>query len=136
MISGKNFTKSGAGVLNLSGVNTYAGTTSIAAGTLQLGTGTNIPDGSAVSLSSSNSVLDMNAKSETIGSLASANALSLVSSSGSGNYVLTTGGNNTSTSYAGLLQDTMLSGSGVMSIVKSGSGQWSLSNANLSLIHI
>ena len=130
MISGKNFTKSGAGVLRLSGTNTYAGTTSIGAGTLQLGTGTNIPDGSAVSLSSSSSVLDMNAKSETIGSLASANALSLVSSSGSGNYVLTTGGNNTSTSYAGLLQDTMLSGSGVLSLVKNGSGTLTLLGTN------
>jgi autotransporter-associated beta strand protein len=114
VISGKNFTKSGVGILKLSGVNTYAGTTTLGAGTMQLGSGTNIPDASAVSLSSSSSVLDMNGKSETIGSLASANALSVVSSSGSGNYTLTTGGNNGTTSYAGLLQDNILSGSGVM----------------------
>ena len=51
VITGRNFTKSGVGVLNISGTNAWTGTTTISGGTLQLGTGTNIPNTSAVYLS-------------------------------------------------------------------------------------
>ena len=70
VIGGSTFTKSGVGVLKISGVNAWTGTTTISGGTLQLGSGSNIPDASAVSFSAAGTVLDMNGYSETIGSLA------------------------------------------------------------------
>ena len=122
VISGKNFTKSGVGLLKLSGGNNYTGTTTISEGTLQLGTGSNIPDNSDVSLTSSGSVLDMNGLSEVINTLASTYTQSVVSSSGSGNYTLTIGQgasslNTTNTIYNGILQDNIGSGSGSMNVV-------------------
>jgi autotransporter-associated beta strand protein len=67
VIIGRNFTKSGAGVLKLSGTNSYIGTTTIAAGTLQLGSGNSIPDGSTVYFTGGN--LDDGGFSETMGAL-------------------------------------------------------------------
>jgi autotransporter-associated beta strand protein len=122
VVIGRNFTKSGAGVLKLSGTNSYIGTTTIAAGTLQLGSGNSIPNTSDVILSSALSVFDMNGNSETINSLASSFSTSLVSSSGSGSYSLTMGTGvigpaTTGVIFNGLLQDNIGSGTGSMSVV-------------------
>ena len=122
VVIGRNFTKSGAGVLKLSGTNSYIGTTTIAGGTLQLGSGNSIPDLSDVTLSSALSVLDMNGNSETINSLASSFSTSLVSSSGSGSYSLTMGTGvigpaTTGVIFNGLLQDNIGSGTGSIGVV-------------------
>jgi autotransporter-associated beta strand protein len=122
VITGKNFTKSGVGVLKISGTNAWTGTTTISGGTLQLGTGTNIPNTSAVTLSATGTVLDMNGNSETIGSLASASGFGRVTSSSAGTITLNTGGDNTGTTYTGLLED----GSGTLLLTKMGSGQFIL----------
>jgi autotransporter-associated beta strand protein len=121
VISGRNFTKGGVGSLKLSNTNTWSGTTTISGGTLQLGSGTSIPNASDVSLTSSGSVLDMNGYSETINTLSSTFTQSVVSSSGSGNYTLTigTGGSSLATDntiYNGILQDNIGSGSGSMNV--------------------
>jgi autotransporter-associated beta strand protein len=76
-----------------------------------------------LSFSAAGTALDMNGNSETIGSLASASGFGMVTSSSAGTITLNTGGNNTSTTYTGLIED----GSGTVLLTKSGSGQFTLS---------
>ena len=117
-----SLTKSGAGILTLSGTNSYTGITTISAGTLALTNGSAILDTGAVVLANTvGATLLLNA-SETIGSLAGGGT-------SGGNvtlqgFTLTSGGANTDTTYSGVI-----SGSG--SLVKTGSGTLTLANANL-----
>ena len=124
MITGNGFTKAGAGILKISGTNAWLGTTTISGGTLQLGSGTSIPNTSAVTLSAAGTILDMNGNSETIGSLASASGNGKVTSSSLGSVTLNTGGDNSATTtYTGLIED----GSGTVLLTKSGTGTFILS---------
>jgi autotransporter-associated beta strand protein len=112
-------TKTGPGALQLdgSGTNTYAGSTTINQGTLRIATSNErIPDGSAVTVASG-AVLDVNSFNETIGSLAGAGSVTF------GNGDLTTGGNNASTTFSGVI-------SGGGSIIKNGTGTLTLSGSN------
>ena len=109
--------KQGAGMLTLSGTNTYTGNTTIAAGTLRTIGGSAIQDSSAVAISAG-ATLDLNGSNETIGSLAGSGSIAL------GSGVLTTGGNNTSTTFSG-----GISGIGG-SLNKQGSGTLTLSGIN------
>ncbi|MES2594756.1 MAG: autotransporter-associated beta strand repeat-containing protein [Verrucomicrobiota bacterium] len=108
--------KSTTGTVVLSGVNTYSGTTSVTAGTLQLGVAGSLPATSAVTVSSG-ATINANGFAQTIGSLAGAGAMTM----GAGS--LTTGGDNTSTTYSGVI-------SGSSGLVKNGSGTFTLSGAN------
>lgn len=85
--------KNGAGILALSGNNTYSGTTSINAGILQANGGNAIGDRSAVTIAGG-ALLQLGA-SETIGSLAGAGDVLLQ------NTALTAGNDNTSTTFSG-----------------------------------
>jgi len=68
-------TKDGSGTLTLSGANTYTGTTTVNAGTLQLAGGSAIADTSAVVLANvAGAVLDLNGTNETIGTLSGGGA--------------------------------------------------------------
>src|SRR5207302_1670479 len=96
-----SLTKDGSGTLTLTGNNTYTGATLISAGTVTVSGGNGIGDSSAVTLSNiAGATLNLNA-GETIGSLAGGGA--------SGGNVslnantLTTGGDNSSTTYAGVI---------------------------------
>lgn len=114
--AGGSLVKNGLGTLVLSGANTFTGTTTVNLGVLQLQNGLAIADTAAVTVTAPGS-LDLLA-SETIGSLA-----------GSGNTTLnantlTTGGDNTSTTYSGALSG--LGGS----LVKNGTGTFTTSGAN------
>src|SRR5205085_7151770 len=60
--------KAGAGALLLNAANTYAGTTTLAAGILRAGIASAIPSSSAVTMGLG-STLDLNSFSQTIGSL-------------------------------------------------------------------
>jgi autotransporter-associated beta strand protein len=117
VISGAhNLTKTGSATLTLAANNTYSGNTIVSAGGLTLIGGSSIGDGSAVSVASG-ATLTLGGGSETIGSLL-----------GDGNivlgYNLTTGGNNASTTFSGVISGT---GNG---ITKTGSGTLTLSGTN------
>lgn len=115
-------TKAGTGVLILSGVNTYTGSTAVNAGTLRLGTTNSIGAGSAVTIAAG-ATLDHNGFGDVIGSLAGAGT---VTSGVAGAVTLTAGGNNTSTTFSGLIQN----GSGTVALTKTGAGTLTLSGAN------
>lgn len=108
--------KSGPNTLTLSGMNTYSGPTAINAGMLTLGSGTGIGDQSAVTVAAG-ATLNQNGFSETIGSLAGAGDVNL------GAGTLTTGGNNGTTEFSGVM-----SGNG--GLVKEGTGVFTLSGIN------
>ena len=142
-------TKMGAGTLTLSGANLYTGATTINDGTLSLnnaapnaiasavvtvGDGTGAANSATLLLSQSNQiadtaavtvnsdgVLNVNGKTETVGSIA-----------GSGNILLGTGqlvaGDSTSTAYAGFL-----AGGATSILTKAGSGTLTI-NSNVNAV--
>lgn len=111
-----NLTKSGPNVLTLSGMNTWSGDTQINAGTLRVGAAGAVGDLSAVTVETG-AIFDVNGFDEVIGSLAGSGSVTL----GAGN--LTTGGNDTSTEFSGVI-------SGTGGIVKEGTGIFTLSGVN------
>ena len=115
-------TKTGAATLVLSASNTYGGPTAINAGTLRVAGGNGIGDTSAVTLANVGSaVLNLNGTSETIGSLAGGGAAGGNVTLGAG--TLTTGGDDTSTTYSGVI-------SGTGGLAKNGTGTLTLARAN------
>lgn len=122
-----NATAASLGVLVLSNAaNDYAGPTEISlsptstsAGTLRLGAGEVIPNGSAVIVAAPRR-FDVNGQLETIGSLAGDGPTLL-----GANGVLTVGGDNTSTAYTGVM-----TGTGLAKLVKVGTGALTLGAAN------
>ncbi|MEQ9105918.1 MAG: MBG domain-containing protein, partial [Limnobacter sp.] len=114
------FTKTGTGTQTLSGTNTYTGTTTVSAGTLRAGSSTAFGSNSAVT---ANGTLDLNGFDISIGSLAGSGA---VSNSTATTKTLTTGGNNTSTTFSGVIQN----GSGITRFTKTGTGTQTLSGTN------
>ncbi|MDT8888355.1 hypothetical protein PQG44_11855, partial [Aquirufa sp. LEPPI-3A] len=79
----------------------YTGSTTVSAGKIYLLQAQSIPNLSALSLAAGTE-LDMGGVSESVGSLAGSGK---VSSSVTGEVLLTVGSDNTSTSYAGILED-------------------------------
>jgi autotransporter-associated beta strand protein len=111
--------KIGTGTLTLSGANTFAGPAVVTDGTLVLQNGAAIGDTTEVIV---------NATDTTSGTLEVDDAETIGSLAGNGGSVvldadLTTGGDNTSTSYAGVI-------SGTGGLVKDGTGTFVLSGAN------
>ena len=113
--------KVGSGTQTLSGSNTYTRSTTITAGTLKLGAAGVIPDGSAVTVTGT---LDMNTFSETVGSITGSGTIDNVL--GAGTPILTCGGDGTTTTFSGTIQNT----TGTLSIIKTGSGTTTLSGGN------
>ncbi|NDD51874.1 MAG: hypothetical protein EB009_04125, partial [Actinobacteria bacterium] len=114
---GFGLTKTSAGILVLSNSNSYTGATTISAGTLTV-SGT-LADTTAVTVSSG-TTYNVNAD-DTIGSLAGGGTVQT-----SGTVTLTSGEDNTSTTFSGVIQN----GTGTLSLTKSGSGNLTLSGAN------
>ncbi|QQE12265.1 autotransporter-associated beta strand repeat-containing protein [Planctomycetota bacterium] len=112
--------KEGSGILTLSGINTYSGSTNINAGTVVVSGGNAIGDNRSVILADvSGATLQLN-NDETIGALAGGG-----STGGEVNlqsYTLTVGNTN-NTAFAGVV-------SGAGSLVKQGSGKLTLSSIN------
>lgn len=123
-----SFVRTGAGLLTLSGASTYTGTTTVTAGILKAGVASvaNISGAfgknSALTLANTaGAAIDLNGYNTQIGSLAGGGAAG-------GNVILggatlTSGANNASTTYAGVI-----SGSG--NLYKTGSGSLTLQRAN------
>jgi autotransporter-associated beta strand protein len=109
-------TDTGSGMLILSGANTYAGPTIINAGTLQLGAVNTVPGGSAVTVGSG-ATLDLNNFNAAIGSLSGQGSVLL------GSGALTTGNDNSSTTFSGIV-------SGTGSITKVGTGTLTFAGNN------
>jgi len=114
--TGTSLTKLGAGTLTLSGANAYTGATNINAGTLALGAANRIANTSAVTVAAG-ATFNLANFAETIGSLAGAGNVTL------GSATLTAGGNNTTTSFSGVV-------SGTGGLTKTGTGAMTLSGAN------
>ncbi|MCP9751960.1 choice-of-anchor D domain-containing protein [Ferruginibacter sp. HRS2-29] len=116
-------TQNGSGITILGAINTYSGATTITSGTIRLGTTAGgIPDASPLSIASG-AFFDMNGLSEAVGSIAGAgNIMSTVNTA----RTLTTGGNNTTTTFSGTLEN----GASVLSLIKTGTGTMTLSGNN------
>jgi autotransporter-associated beta strand protein len=109
-------TKDGTGTLTLSGSNSFRGDMTINSGTVTLGSSERIND--TVAVNTTGGTFNLANYSETVGSL-SGTAGSITLGSGT----LTTGGNDASTTYAGII-------SGTGNLVKQGSGTMTLSGGN------
>ncbi len=119
-------TQLGGGVLTLAGVNTYSGPTTVAAGTLRAGANgqglSSFSPASAMTVNAS-ATLDLGGLYQTVGSLAGAGTLT---NSGASLAVLTTGGDNSSTLFSGLVKD----GASATGLQKNGTGTFTLTGAN------
>jgi autotransporter-associated beta strand protein len=131
-------TQSGSGITVLSAANTYAGNTTITAGTLKAGATNAIPSGSG----KGNLVLDGGASAagtfDINGFDVSINGLSGTSNSILGKVVnnatgtnkkLSLGNNDTTATFAGIIANNT-SGNGTVSVEKVGAGTQTLSGAN------
>jgi len=91
-----SFVQAGSGTIILAGANAYSGSTTISAGMLQAGATSTFSPASAVTIASG-AILDLRGFSQTVGSLAGAGQVALGSAS------LTTGNDNTSTTFSGVI---------------------------------
>jgi len=110
--------KVGTGTLTLSGSSTYTGATTISAGTLAGGALNSLSPNSAFSIANG-ATLDISAASQIVGSLAGVAGSNVTL----GTQTLTTGGDNTSTTFSGLI-------SGQGSLVKNGAGTFTILGTN------
>jgi autotransporter-associated beta strand protein len=117
-------TQAGAGTLILAATNTYTGVTSLNSGTLEAGAVNAFGSLSSVAMVAG-TVLDLNGYSQTLGSLSGAGTVQNASATAS---TLTTGGNNSTTSFSGNLQNG--SGGGALSLLKNGTGTFTLSGTD------
>src|SRR5579871_258272 len=108
--------KSGSGIVTLTGTNSYTGATTVSGGTLQAGAANTFAAASATTVASG-ATLDLNSFDQTIGSLAGGGVVTL------GSARLTTGGDNTSTTFAGSI-------TGTGSVTKAGIGTFTLTGTN------
>ncbi len=108
--------KSGAGVLTLTGADSYGGATAVNAGTLRAGAANVFATSSAFTIASG-ATLALNNFNNSIGSLAGSGAVTL------GSATLTTGTDGTSTAYSGSI-------SGTGGLTKIGPGVLSLSGTS------
>ena len=136
-LGGNTYTPGGTLIITNSG-DSYTGPTAISAGTTLIAGAVNvIPAASAVVLTGTGT-LNMNGFNQSIGSLASfSRGLTTISASavgygttvvGNGTVTLTVGTDNTSSTFNGALLDTGPSESGMLSLVKVGTGVLTLGN--------
>ena len=108
--------KTGGGTVTLSAAGSYSGTTTISAGTLAAGIANALPSTTALTIAG-NATFNLGGFNQSVGSVHGGGSVSL------GSGTLTTGGDNTDTTLAGVI-----SGSG--GLTKVGTGTFTLSNNN------
>ncbi|MEO7988888.1 MAG: autotransporter-associated beta strand repeat-containing protein, partial [Chryseolinea sp.] len=114
--------KAGTGSMNLGASNTYSGSTTVTTGILRIAlAGGAIPDASALTVSTT---LDLNGNSETVGSIAGGGT---ITSGAVGTLTFTSGGDNTSTTFSGVIQNGTATS---VAMVKNGTGTLTISGAN------
>jgi autotransporter-associated beta strand protein len=118
-------TKSGTGVQTLSGGVGYSGATNVTQGTLEGGATNAISPNSAYTISFG-ATLNLGGFSQRIASLAGAGSVTTIGSSGAD--VLTVGGDNSSTTFSGVISNA--SGGKTLALIKNGTGTLTLSGAN------
>lgn len=127
IISGPGaFTKTGSGTVTISGANTYAGTTTIDNGTLQLGAANVIPDGVGkgnVVINSTGTLALGATTSETINGLSGSGKVDHLAA---GTATLTIGGGDQSSTFSGQIINTV----GTVNLAKTGTGTIVLSGSN------
>ncbi|HSR78162.1 MAG TPA: autotransporter-associated beta strand repeat-containing protein [Xanthobacteraceae bacterium] len=115
-------TKVGAGELDLLGASSYAGATNVNAGTLMAGATNSFSAASAFTVGAG-AFLDIGGFDQTIGSLAGAGT---VQNGGPAAATLTTGGDNRSTTFSGVIQDCC----SPLALTKVGTGTLTISGVN------
>jgi autotransporter-associated beta strand protein len=115
-----NLTETDTGTLVLGHANTYTGSTTISAGTLQVGIANAIPSTSDVTDSAT---LDLDGNSDAIGALSGSGT---VTSSVAGPVTLTVGATNDSGTFTGVIEDDGDS----VALTKTGTGTETLSGVN------
>ena len=115
-------TKLGTGTLNLSGNNTYTGSTILSAGIIKAGSANALSSTSLMTLAASTS-LDLNDYTVSVGSISGSGA---ITNSAAGSAVLNVGSLNSSTTFSGVIEN----GSGTVGVTKSGSGTLTLTGTN------
>jgi autotransporter-associated beta strand protein len=115
--------KIGTGTLTLAGANTYAGLTTVYAGTLMLGADNVLPDGAGKGNVSLAGTLDLGGHSDTINGLSGGGA---VDNRLTGTPTLAVGGNGVTSSFSGVIRNT----AGTLSLTKIGVGTLTLAGAN------
>jgi len=124
IISGSGaVTKSGGGMLTLSGTNTYTGSTIISGGTLKVGSSSAIPSDTGKGNVTVNDTLDLNGNSIIVNGLSGSGT---VTSNVAGAVTRSIGANNQSSTFSGTIQ----SGSGTVGVTKIDSGTLTLSGNN------
>ncbi|HEV2510153.1 autotransporter outer membrane beta-barrel domain-containing protein, partial [Bosea sp. (in: a-proteobacteria)] len=111
-----SLSKAGAGTLVLKGTNSYSGATTVSEGTLRAGAANAFSANSTFTVASG-ATLDLAGFNQSIGSLAGAGTVTL------GSSTLTTGANNSSTTFSG-----KITGSG--GVTKTGTGTLTLTGTN------
>ncbi|MFZ9201321.1 MAG: autotransporter-associated beta strand repeat-containing protein [Opitutales bacterium] len=142
VLAGDALTKSGDGVLSLSGTSTHTGATNVSAGTLQLGSGASI-SGSAVSVASGATLAGAGAAGATTvasggaltAGLSGVGTLTLSGLTFSGNATVTLGASSAGLgSYLTVNGDVLASGSADSVIFALGSGLASLAEGKYSVL--
>jgi fibronectin-binding autotransporter adhesin len=123
-----NVSQTGAVTTVLAAANTYTGTTTINAGTIQLGINNGVSTASALTMNGG--TLNLNGFNQALGSLAGLPTSGLMTGGviqgGTGTSILTVGSLNTTTTFFG----TIIDGGGQVSLVKVGTGALYLTGAN------
>ncbi len=129
-------TVQGGATLVLANTNDYTGNTTMDRGTLRISAAGAIPSGSGAGNvvfdnAANNAVLDLNGLSQTINGLVQSNTstTNLVVNNLSGTSTLAVGGNDASSTFAGILKNNTGSG-GTLALTKIGAGMFTLAGTN------
>ena len=117
--------QAGTGTLKLTGANTYAGNTTVSAGTLIIGAAGVLPSGTGKGnlIVNGTGLLDLNGLSYTVNGLSGSGT---VDSIVGGTLTFTVGANNAGGTFSGVIKNS----AGTLSLLKTGSGTIVLSGAN------